>query len=222
MAKTALIVGASGGIGSALSTYLAEGGTEVTRLSRAADGLDVTDEASVEHVLGGLAGPFDLLFVATGALAIDGSPPEKSVKMVTPKSMADQFALNTIGPAMLGKHGLRLIHRDRRSVMAVLSARVGSIGDNALGGWLSYRTAKAALNQVVRTTAIELSRTRKHAICVALHPGTVATPFTQEYLSRYPSVPPEVAAANLTRVIDGLRVEDTGGFYDYSGKAVPW
>ena len=136
--------------------------------------------------------------------------------------MADQFALNTIGPALVLREAGRLLPRDRRAVFAALSARVGSIGDNALGGWISYRAAKAALNQVVHTGAIELSRSHPHAICVALHPGTVATSFTAEYQARHDSVPSDQAAANLLTVLDGLTPDQSGGFYDWAGKEIPW
>jgi NAD(P)-dependent dehydrogenase (short-subunit alcohol dehydrogenase family) len=104
----------------------------------------------------------------------------------------------------------------------VLSARVGSIGDNAIGGWHSYRASKAALNQIVHGGAIELARTNKGSICIALHPGTVATPFTQNYVGRHAAVLPEVAAANLWGVIAGLTPEQTGKFFDFSGKEIPW
>ena len=110
----------------------------------------------------------------------------------------------------------------RRRVIAVLSARVGSIGDNALGGWISYRRAKAAVNQVVRTAAIEYARTHRQLVCVALHPGTVQTKFTEKYLGRHPAVPPQDAARNLLAVIDGLTPADTGCFFDWAGKPVPW
>lgn len=218
----ALVVGASGGVGSAVVAALQARGVEVTGLSRSGDGFFVTDEASVAAHLGALEGPFDLIFVATGALEIDGATPEKTIRDLEPKAMLDQFALNCVGPAMVLKHGVALLSRDRRAVMAVLSARVGSIGDNRLGGWYAYRTAKAAVNQVVHTAAIELARTHRKAICVALHPGTVATEFTRNYLGRHPSVTPEAAAENLLSVIDGLEAPDTGGFFDWAGKAVAW
>ena len=195
---------------------------EVTGLSRSGDGLDVTDEASVAAHLGGLDGVFDLIFVASGALEIDGFAPEKTIRALEPAAMEAQFRLNAVGPAMVLKHGLRLLPRDRRAVFAVLSARVGSIGDNRLGGWISYRTAKAAVNQVVHTASIELARTHALAVCVALHPGTVATRFTEKYLGRHPAVSPDEAAANLMAVIDGLEPDQTGGFFDWAGKEVPW
>src|SRR6056297_1486185 len=219
---TALIIGASGGIGQALSAALTARGTAVTGLSRRDHGFDITDPASVEAALSPLTGPFDLIFVATGGLEINGQRPEKSLKEVTAQSLQDQFALNCIGPSLVLKHALPLLPRDRRAVFAALSARVGSIGDNRMGGWYSYRTAKAALNQMMHGAAIEVARSHPQAICAALHPGTVATPFTAEYLGRHPAVPPEEAARNLLRVIEGLCPGDSGGFFDWQGKRVPW
>ncbi len=108
-------------------------------------------------------------------------------------------------------------------MFAVLSARVGSIGDNRLGGWYSYRASKAALNQIVRTAAIELARSRPHAVCVALHPGTVATPLSAPFAKSQPQVQsPEVAAMRLLTVLENLRSHDSGKFYDHLGKAVDW
>ncbi len=220
--EKALIIGVSGGIGSALSTALEGRGVAVTGLSRRADGLDITDEASVAAAMGALKGPYDLIFVASGALEIDGAEPEKTLQAVTARAMADQFAVNCIGPSLILKHGLHLLPRRGRAVFAALSARVGSIGDNRLGGWYSYRTAKAALNQMIHTAAIEVGRTHKDAICVCLHPGTVATDFTAKYAGRHKTVPPEEAAQNLLAVIDGLEPSDSGLFYDWAGQRVTW
>ena len=220
--QNALILGASGGIGQAVTAALGARGAAVTALSRSGQGLDVTDEASVAAALDPLEGPFDLVFVATGALEIDGARPEKSLRDVTPKAMQDQFALNCIGPSLVLKHAARLLPRDSRAIFAALSARVGSIGDNRMGGWYAYRTAKAALNQMIHGGAIELGRTHKQSICVALHPGTVATPFTERYLGRHPAVPPAEAARNLLAVLDGLQPADTGRFFDWQGEIVPW
>ncbi|UAB89344.1 SDR family NAD(P)-dependent oxidoreductase [Ruegeria sp. SCSIO 43209] len=220
--KTALIIGASGGIGRALNDHLTTDGVKVTRLARSTDGFDLTDPDGAERMLASLSDPFDLILVASGALEINGMGPEKSMRTLSAKAMMDQFALNAVGPALVLKHVHRLLPRDRRSVIAVLSARVGSIGDNRLGGWVSYRAAKAAVNQIVHTAAIELARTHKQAICVALHPGTVKTAFTEKYLARHPAVEPNEAAANLLSVINGLTPADSGSFYDWAGKRVPW
>ena len=220
--KNALIIGATGGIGSAIKDALRARGVDVIGLSRKVDGLDVTDETSVETVMGALEGEFDLIFVASGALEIEGAEPEKTLGAVTARAMVDQFAVNCIGPSLILKHGMRLMPRKGRAVFAALSARVGSIGDNRLGGWYSYRTAKAALNQMIHTAAIELGRTHKEAVCVCLHPGTVATDFTAKYAGRHKTVPPEEAAQNLLTVIDGLEVSDSGLFFDWAGKPVSW
>ena len=218
----ALVIGASGGIGRALCTELAAQGWQVTGLSRSADGLDVTDEASIAQHLGALEGPFQRIIIATGALEIGGHAPEKALKHLSAEAMALQFALNTIGPALVMKHSVPLLPRDAPCVMAALSARVGSIGDNKAGGWHSYRASKAALNQIIRGAAIELGRTHKHAVCVALHPGTVATSFTEKYLGRHPAVPAGEAAANLLQVMEGLSPGGSGQFFDWAGKRVAW
>lgn len=220
--QRALIIGASGGIGRAVSVALRARGVAVTGLSRSADGLDITDEASIAAGLELLEPGFDLVFVATGQLLGGGRAPEKTFKALSAGAMADQFAINCIGPALVLKHAVRLMPRDRRAVFAALSARVGSIGDNRLGGWYSYRAAKAALNQVIHTGAIELARTHPQALCVALHPGTVATDFTANYAGRHPTVTPSEAAQNLLAVINGLESAQTGQFFDWAGKPVPW
>ncbi len=217
-----LIIGASGGIGAALTAALRGQGAEVVPLSRSVDGFDITDEASVEAHLSALEGLFDGLIVASGALEIDSVEPEKSIRAVSAQAMADQFAVNAIGPALVLRHAARLLPRKGRSVCAVLTARVGSIGDNRIGGWTSYRAAKAAANQIVHTTAIELARTHKELVCVALHPGTVQTPFTAKYLARHPAVPAQEAAQNLLNVLKGLKPAQTGGFYDWAGTEVEW
>jgi NAD(P)-dependent dehydrogenase (short-subunit alcohol dehydrogenase family) len=220
--ENALVIGASGGIGQAISAALEARGAHVTALSRRVDGLDVTDEASVDRHLGALEGPYDLIFVATGALSVGGTPPEKALKALNARNLADLFAVNAIGPALVLRHAPRLLPRKRPAVFAALSARVGSIGDNALGGWYSYRASKAALNQIVHTAAIELARTHRHLACVALHPGTVATDFTADYQTRHGTVLPDTAAANLLRVVDQLTPEHTGRFFDYAGQEIVW
>jgi len=221
MTTRALIIGASGGIGAALSAALAARGAEVTGLSRRSDGLDITDPASVDRVLGALDGPFDLFIVASGILAPEGQAPEKSLDAIDAAAMARTLAVNAIGPALILRHAARLLPREGRSVVAVLTARVGSIGDNRMGGWYSYRASKAAANQIVHGAAIEIGRRRKEAVVVALHPGTVATPFTAGY-SGHSKVAPEAAAENLLSVLGGLTPAQSGGFFDWAGQEVPW
>ncbi|GLS86549.1 SDR family oxidoreductase [Cypionkella aquatica] len=211
----ALVIGASGGIGAAVAAAWAAR-CEVVGLSRAGDGLDVTDEAAVAAALGRLSGQFDRVLIATGALGV----PEKSLKVLTAQAMLAQFAVNAVGPALVLKHLLPLLPRDRAVRVGVLSARVGSIGDNALGGWYSYRAAKAALNQIVHTAAIELARSHPLAVLAALHPGTVATDFTAGYPGTKDA--PAVAADRLITVLEALSPAQSGGFYDYAGKAVVW
>ncbi len=214
-----LIIGASGGIGSAVAQALHG---ETVTLSRSAHGLDITNEASIAKAFAKLDGQFDTVLVATGALVIDGHEPEKTIKSLTAEALTNQYLTNAIGPALILKHALPYLPNDRRAVFAALSARVGSIGDNRIGGWHSYRAAKAALNQLIRGAAIELNRTHKQAICVALHPGTVETPFTVKYAGHHKTVPASEAAQSLITVMDGLTTDQTGGFFDYAGKSIPW
>lgn len=219
--RRALVIGATGGIGAAMADALVERGVEVTTLSRGRDGLDVTDVASVDHVLGAQSGPFDLALVAVGILAPKGRTPEKSLAQIDAHAMAEVLAVNTIGPALILRHVPRLLPRQGRSVVAVLTARVGSIGDNHLGGWYSYRASKAAANQVVRTAAIEIGRKHREASVIALHPGTVATPFTEGYPGHRKRAP-EAAAESLLHVIDSIGPEQSGRFFDWAGEEVPW
>ncbi|MEO1779462.1 MAG: SDR family NAD(P)-dependent oxidoreductase [Pseudomonadota bacterium] len=217
----ALVIGASGGIGAAVAEAMATRGGRVTRVSRSEDGLDVTDAASVDRVMCALKGPFQTVFVSVGVLAPDGGQPEKQLRDLDPAAMADVLAVNTVGVAHVLTHLPRLLPRQGRSVTGVLTARVGSIGDNKIGGWYAYRASKAALNQVVRGVAVELGRTHGDAVIAALHPGTVDTPFTANYPG-HKKVAADEAAHNLLDVMERLDPVQTGGFYDYSGAEVPW
>ena len=220
--KNVLLIGASGGIGAALEAELTRRGAWVTALSRREHGIDLTDEAAIARVLGTLAGPFDTVLVATGALELGSHRPEKALRGVTPEALAAQFALNATGPLLVLKHALRLMPKEGPVRFAALSARVGSIGDNALGGWYSYRAAKAALNQLIHTAAIEVARSHPQAVVVTLHPGTVDTGLTASYRGGHAAMPPAEAAGHLLRVLVGLTPADSGGFFDWQGDRVPW
>jgi len=209
----AIVFGSTGGIGSALIAELAEHipANRLFGLSRAsAPSFDLLDEATMANAAAALkeAGPFDLIFDATGALEIDGVGPEKSIKAIDPVVMAKQFAINAIGPAMIIKHFAPLLRKDRTAVLASLSAKVGSIGDNRLGGWISYRSAKAALNQIIRTTSIEIARTHPLACVVALHPGTVKTRLSEKWQGNHPSVSASQSAEHLLAVVANLSAID--------------
>jgi NAD(P)-dependent dehydrogenase (short-subunit alcohol dehydrogenase family) len=219
--ERALIMGDTGGIGAAVAAALRAQNVQVTGLSRKT-GFDITNPAKIDAVLQALTGPFDMIFIATGVLAPSGTGPEKSLVAVNARNMAEVFAVNTIGPALILRHAARLLSKDRPSVIGVLSARVGSIGDNQMGGWYSYRASKAALNQIVRSAAIELGRSHRQAVCVALHPGTVETEFTSDYAGRHAMAAPEVAAKQLLSVCAQLTPRETGGFFDYNFDRVPW
>ncbi|MGR3714190.1 MAG: SDR family NAD(P)-dependent oxidoreductase [Shimia sp.] len=217
----ALIIGASGGIGAAVAAQLETRGGTVVGLSRMGDGFDVTDPEAAEAQLAAVDGVFDLVFVATGALAVTRAGPEKALRDLGAGEMAAQFAVNAIGPALVLRHAPRFLARRERGVFAALSARVGSIGDNRAGGWYSYRASKAALNQIVHTGAIELARSHPKSVCVALHPGTVETGFTAAFGGREKLTAAE-SAARMLAVLEGLGPSDSGGFFDFAGEQVVW
>lgn len=225
----AVIVGASGAIGNAVASRLEEGNgfAAVIQLSRrGARSLDLNSEASIAEAamhVADLASPLRLVVDATGFLHDSDGMPEKSWREIDPVQMAKAFAINAIGPSLLMKHFLPLMPRAGKSVFATISAKVGSIGDNHLGGWYSYRASKAALNQLVRTAAVELKRRKPEAICVALHPGTVDSRISAPFRKAGLEVgSPVEAAERLINVILALAPEDSGGFFDYRGARLPW
>ena len=224
---SALVIGASGGIGKAIAAALIarRGADKVVLLSRRQDGLDLTVEASVaaaaQEMRDGGAG-FDFVFNASGVLEVDSVGPEKAFRDIDAATMARAFAVNSIGAAMALKYFLPLLKRKERAVFATLSARVGSIGDNRLGGWMSYRASKAALNQIVRCAAVEVARVNRDAMVVALHPGTVKTALTEKYARGRYTATPEEAAANMLNVLDAMTPAQSGGFFDYAGREIPW
>ena len=225
----ALVFGASGGIGSALAARLSADPrfASVVTLSRSGSPpLDLLDEASIAAAAAHVAAiglDIRLLIVATGVLDGEGCLAEKSWRQLDAQALARSFAINTIGPALLIKHFMPLLPRSGRCVFAALSARVGSIGDNRLGGWYGYRAAKAALNQLLRSAAVELKRSRPEALCIALHPGTVDTSLTRGFTKHGLEVQtPEAAAARIIDVMDRLNTADSGGFFDQHGHIIPW
>ena len=224
----ALVIGSTGGIGSAVSAELkaTDGCASVTDVSRSGDlCVNLLDEGSVAALADQLRAReliFDLIFDATGELTVDGHAPEKSLSAIGAQTMTLAFAINATGPALLLKYLTPLLRRDSKSVFATLSARVGSISDNQLGGWYSYRASKSALNQIVKTAAIEIGRTRPQAVCLALHPGTVETALSEPYaLGRFTHSPAE-AAHRLLDVIDHADAGQSGQFLAYDGSPIPW
>ena len=226
MTGPAILFGASGGIGAALAdATAAQGYGPVLRFSRRAGDFDLKDEASIARCAAraAQAGPPALVLIATGLLSHGDRRPERAIRELTPDWLAENFAINSIGPALILKHMIPLLPKQGRSVIAALSARVGSISDNRLGGWHGYRASKAALNMIVKGAALELARTRPEAVCVTLHPGTVATdlsaPFRTGSADGVQS--PAMAASALLRVLADLTPAQSGRCFAWDGQEVP-
>ena len=235
--RSAAVFGASGGIGGAVCEVLATRGCKTihagSRSGAAMDhsairsfAFDLTDEASIASAASAMKDdPPEWVFVASGVLTLDGGTgPERTYKRLDPVTMAQVFALNTIGPALIAKHMLALMPRGERFVFAALSARVGSISDNRLGGWHSYRASKAALNMLIANFALEMGRTHAHSVIVGLHPGTVDTGLSKPFQKGLPDgqlTSAQKAAANLVDVMARLEPQDSGKVFDFAGKSVP-
>jgi NAD(P)-dependent dehydrogenase (short-subunit alcohol dehydrogenase family) len=235
--RRAVVWGASGGIGRALVDALAASGkySAVLAGSRAPiDAVsnvvhpftfDLFDEASIAAAADTIAaaGSVDLVIVATGLLHDAGHQPEKSFAALTPDAMVALFRVNTVGPALIAKHMIQSLPRHRPSVFAALSARVGSIGDNRLGGWHSYRSSKAALNMIIANLAIELRNTRPLAIAIGLHPGTVDTslsaPF-QRGVADGKLFSPTASARHLLSVVDTVTIDVSGSVLAWDGQRI--
>lgn len=238
MRPSAIVFGAIGAIGGALIARLLEDErygsihAGVRGAGPVPDGaqrfeFSFDDEATIAAAFDGLAEPPGLVIVATGLLhdSERGIAPEKSWRAIDGAAMAAVFAANTIGPALVAKHALSRFPRDRRAVFAVLSARVGSIGDNRLGGWHSYRASKAALNMLVLNFAIELARSHPLAVAAALHPGTVDSRLSAPFQPRVAPeklLSPETAAGHLLDVIHRLTPADSGHLFAWDGERLPW
>jgi NAD(P)-dependent dehydrogenase (short-subunit alcohol dehydrogenase family) len=224
---SAVVIGASGGIGSALARQLEAAGDHavVHALSRSGTGLDLENEASIRDAAARIADgpPPSLVIVATGVLHGAHSP-ERSYRALSAEHLMRDYRLNAIGPALVAKHLLPLMPREGRSLFAALSARVGSIGDNRLGGWHAYRASKAALNILIRNLAIEHGRTHKAGIVVGLHPGTVATDLSAPFqagVAPEKLFTPDYSAEHLLRVASGLTAADSGGIFAWDGQRIP-
>jgi NAD(P)-dependent dehydrogenase (short-subunit alcohol dehydrogenase family) len=234
----AAVFGASGGIGAAIADALGQDprcahvfagarSLMANGSKRSSFAFDLTDEGTIAQAAErmGAQGPIDLVIVATGVLHEEGLQPEKTMRALDAAALSRSFAINAVGPALIAKHVLPLMPRDRKSVYAALSARVGSISDNRSGGWHAYRASKTALNQLIRTCAIELAMKNKNAVCVTLHPGTVDTGMSKPFAAGVAAealFSPETSAQHLLQVIDGLSPTNTGGFFAWDGKSIAY
>ena len=233
----AVVFGVSGGIGRALAEGLVERGAKaVYGYSRSAvDDIpgvemgraDITRDNEVADAAARVeaGGPPDLVIVSVGILSQpDGLEPEKSYKHQEMEAFEQVFRTNTFGPALVAKHFLPIMPRKSRAVFAALSARVGSISDNRIGGWHAYRASKAALNMLMRNYAIEQGRRNKDFIAVGLHPGTVDTQLSKPFQGNVPDqklFTPQYSAGKLLDVLEGLQPESSGQVFDYAGEPVP-
>ena len=221
----ALVLGASGALGrafvEALQTDVAC--SQVVGLSRSSKpSFRLEDEASIAAAATSLEVPFHLIIDATGALTIDGHGPEKHMGALHAAQLVRAFEVNTIGPALLLKHFVPLLATDQRSIYAKLSARVGSIGDNRKGGWYGYRAAKAALNMVLQTAAIEAARKRPQLVVAAMQPGTVASNLSASFVPAQDCLTPAQSVAGLLSALDDLPAKAAAHFVDYKGAPIPW
>ncbi|WP_372825171.1 SDR family NAD(P)-dependent oxidoreductase [Polaromonas sp.] len=229
----AVVVGAGGGLGAALLAQLQADGSyaRVLALGRSSERpIDYAQEASIAAAAQAVAGICDqsglelrLLLVASGFLHGEAGQPERSWSHLDMAYLQHVFLVNTLGPALLIKHFFPLLPKRGRCVAGFVSARVGSIADNALGGWYGYRASKAALNQLVKTASIELTRRNPDSVCLALHPGTVDTALSQPFAKTGLKVrPPQQAARELLGVITAVQPADTGTLMDYQGQTLPF
>ncbi|MBH8610268.1 SDR family oxidoreductase [Pseudomonas mohnii] len=221
----ALVIGASGALGAAFCELLNEDPrcSVVRELGRnSAPGLDLEKPDSIARAAAELAeeAPYQLILHAAGLLHREDIKPEKSYTSIEADALQAIFQVNTLGPALVLRHFLPLL--DPRGAMAVLSAKVGSIGDNRLGGWYAYRASKAALNMLIKTAAIELARTRPQTRLLTLHPGTVISGLSQPFKGASAARPASLAARELLSLIDRLAPADSGNFFAYNGERLPW
>lgn len=223
----ALVIGASGAIGAAITHQLQSDPrcAQVFALSRSSTpAVDLLDESSIVAAAQFLRhhAPLHLIFIATGVLHSAQHQPERRLSQLSYAHMMTSFRINTFGPALLIAQLTPLLARHERSLVGVLSAKVGSISDNRLGGWYSYRASKAALNMIVKTAAIELARSHPHALLAALHPGTVESALSAPFSANHRVRPAQEAATELLQVLDQLPAGQSGTFRAYDGEILPW
>lgn len=221
----ALVIGASGALGTAFCELLKQDPrcAGVRALGRhTVPELDLERPETIANAATELAAeaPYQLIVHAAGLLHRDRIRPEKSFSAIEPEALQAVFQVNTLGPALVLRHFLPLL--EPRGAMAMLSAKVGSIGDNRLGGWYAYRASKAALNMLIKTAAIELARTRPQSRLLSLHPGTVVSGLSQPFRGATNARPADIAAAQLLTLIDQLTPADSGHFFAYDGERLPW
>lgn len=226
--SSAVIIGARGGIGAALANALEKDKNyaQVLRLHReSSPPLDILDEASIAAAAASLSAThptISLVIVATGLLHSDQKGPEKSLRELEPDWMIENFRINAVGPALVAKHFLPIMAKQGPLCFAALSARVGSISDNRLGGWHSYRASKSALNMLIRNISIEWQRKNPQSVVVGLHPGTVETSLSAPFKGNpaHERFTPSRAAGNMLSVLHGLKPEQSGQIFAYDGSLV--
>ena len=221
----ALVIGASGALGTAFCELLKQDPrcAGVRALGRhTVPELDLERPETIANAATELAAeaPYQLIVHAAGLLHRDRIKPEKSFSAIESEALQAVFQVNTLGPALVLRHFLPLL--EPRGAMAMLSAKVGSIGDNRLGGWYAYRASKAALNMLIKTAAIELARTCPQSRLLSLHPGTVVSGLSQPFRGASNARPADVAADQLLTLIDQLTPADSGHFFAYDGERLPW
>lgn len=234
-----VIFGATGGIGKAMAKIIAAttaietlyliGRSEPRNMPQGARFIaaDITNESQLEAAADIVksGGPLDMVLIMTGLLHGHTIAPEKSARQMDMKAFEQSFAVNCFGPALIGKHFLPLMHRNQKSVFAALSARIGSISDNRLGGWYAYRASKAALNMILKTLSIEYGRRFKQMVILGLHPGTVDTGLSKPFQSNVPEgklFTPDYSAERLLTVIDNASHEDSGTLIAWDGQTIPF
>ena len=223
---TALIIGSSGTIGTAFKDLLGNNPlcSNVFGINRSSEiAIDYDAPESIELAAEQLAskGPFQLIINTIGVLHSKDWMPEKKLDDLNLEQMTKLMQINAIGPALTLKYFSKLLD-PKGSVFVTLSAKVGSIEDNRLGGWFSYRSSKAALNMVIKTAAIEFARTKPNTVLLALHPGTVNSGLSKPFRGQEIGRPALDAANDMLRVIENIRKEDSGTFRSYSGEKLPW